>query len=543
MKKHILKLSLIALLGFGLFACGNNDTSSASSTPASSNTTSSTISNTTTSTTTSSTTSSATSSTTSSTTELKLSKVSEIKTIAKGTKVKFHATYQGKNNKLFSDSKLGNVWYGVFVADGNDWIQLFKCDEKLLTSDINIGDVIEVEGTTAHNTYSGVTTPEVSATSIKKVTDATITAGNWLTFNETNHPALTDEMLNKGAHIENALVTNVNTSSSGNKTIDFKLVDTTYQIHLNKNYTDVTIDSIANLAENDTFSCDTYVSANSGKYQFALANNFTSVKGEKVNVTGVTADAEISVAAGSSKKITASVEPSNATVKGLTYVSQNTDIATVDENGNVKGVAEGSTTVTVTSVDDTTKSATVNVTVVKAADTGNYTLISTHDFTTGTASAEFDATSAKAAFARNMTGTDSINSITSVTKVYDGNGMGGAKDGQFGLIKFGTSKANGSITIKFNTGVLVSKVVINCHSFYALSTKNPTNTENFIGVNDITPVAAPYNETATPENVEFVIENGSNEVTIKSYNPKGTSKGGRFVAYSISFYSSKAKKD
>lgn len=41
MKKHILKLSLIALLGFGLFACGNDDTSSASSTPASSNTTSS----------------------------------------------------------------------------------------------------------------------------------------------------------------------------------------------------------------------------------------------------------------------------------------------------------------------------------------------------------------------------------------------------------------------------------------------------------------------------------------------------------------------
>ena len=543
MKKHILKLSLIALLGFGLFACGNDNTSSTSTTPASSNTTSSTTSNTTTSTTTSSTTSSATSSTTSSATEeVKLSKVSEVKTIAKGTKVKFRATYQGKNNKVFEDSKLGNVWYGVFVADGNDWIQLFKCDEKLLTSDINIGDVIEVEGTTAHNTYSGVTTPEVSATSIKKVTDATITAGNWLTFNETNHPALTNEMLNKGAHIENALVTNVNTSSSGNKTIDFKLVDTTYQIHLNKNYTDVTIDSIANLAENDTFSCDTYVSANSGKYQFALANNFTSVKGEKVNVTGVTADAEISVAAGSSKKITASVEPSNATVKGLTYVSNNTEIATVDENGNVKGVAEGSTIVIVTSVDDTTKVATVNVKVLKAADTGNYTLISTHDFTTGTTSAEFNATTAKAAFARNMTGTDSINSITSVTKVYDGNGTGGAKDGQFGLIKFGTSKANGSITIKFNTGVLVSKVVINCHSFYK-NDSNSTNTTDFVAVNDLTPIAAPYNETATPENVEFVIENGSNEVTIKSYNPKNTSKGGRFVAYSISFYSSKAKKD
>lgn len=38
MKKHILKLSLIALLGFGLFACGNDNTSSTSTTPASSNT-------------------------------------------------------------------------------------------------------------------------------------------------------------------------------------------------------------------------------------------------------------------------------------------------------------------------------------------------------------------------------------------------------------------------------------------------------------------------------------------------------------------------
>ena len=541
MKKHILKLSLIALLGFGLFACGNDNTSSTSTTPASSNTESSSTASSSSSSSKASS-SSSSSSSSSVAEEVKLSKVSEVKTIAKGTKVKFRATYQGKNNKVFKDSKLGDVWFGAYVADGDDWMQLFKTNKDLITNDINIGDVIEVEGTTAHYTNSNVTTPEVSATSIKKVTDATITAGNWLTFNETNHPALTNEMLNKGAHIENALVTNVNTSNSGNKTIDFKLVDTTYQIHLNKNYTDVTIDSIANLAENDTFSCDTYVSVNNGKYQFALASNFTSVKGEKVNVTGVTADAKISVNVGLTKKITASVEPSNATVKGLTYVSQNTEIATVDANGYVKGVAVGSTTVTVTSVDDTTKSATVNVTVVKAADTGNYRLISTHDFTTGTTSAEFNATSAKAAFARNMTGTDSINSITSVTKVYDGNGLGGAKDGQFGLIKFGTKDKNGSITIKFNTGVLVSKVVINCHSFY-INDSNSTNTTDFVAVNDLTPVAAPYNATATPENVEFVIENGSNEVTIKSYNPKSTSKGGRFVAYSISFYSSKAKKD
>ena len=539
MKKHILKLSLIALLGFGLFACGNDNTSSTSSTPASSNTESSTSSSSAASSSSSSSKASSSSSSSSSSSvaeEVKLSKVSEVKTIAKGTKVKFRATYQGKNNKIFSDSKLGDVWFGAYVADGDDWMQLFKTNKDLITNDINIGDVIEVEGTTVHYTYSNVTIPEVSATSIKKVTDATITAGNWLTFNETNHPALTNEMLNKGAHIENALVTNVNTSSSGNKTIDFKLVDTTYQIHLNKNYTDVTIDSIANLAENDTFSCDTYVSASSGKYQFALANNFTSVKGEKVNVTGVTADAEISVAAGSSKKITASVEPSNATVKGLTYVSQNTEIATVDENGYVKGVAEGSTTVTVTSVDDTTKSTTVTVTVVKAADTGNYTLISTHDFTTGTANGTALTTAtAKTAFERNVTnGTSKIDSITNIANVYDGNGASGAKENQAGLIKFSTSKKNGSIEIKFNTGILVSKVVINCHAFYK-NENNGTNTSMYLAVNDLDKIAAPYNADATPEDIEFVIENGSNTVKINAT--------GRVVMYSISFYSLKAKKD
>ena len=451
------------------------------------------------------------------------------------------------NNKVYTFNGV-QQYTSYFLADGNEWTQLFQFDKNLVPEGINIGDIVEVEGTTAHytnkaNTY---TIPEVTPTSIKKVTDETIVAGNWMTINETFHEALTLDMLNKGAHIENAVVLEKTIDAKyGNVTIDFKFGETNYTLLLDSRYTDVEAAEIANLAQNDIFSCDTYVGVNSStsKAQFVYANNFTRTQGATVDVTGVTADAEISVVAGSSKKITASVTPSNATNKELTYTSNNTEIATVDTNGTVKGVAEGTTTITVASVADTTKSATVNVTVVKAADTGNYTLISTHDFTTGTTSAEFDATSARAAFARNMTGTDSINSITSVTKVYDGNGMGGAKDGQFGLIKFGASKANGSITIKFNTGVLVSKVVINCHSFYALSTKNPINTENFIGVNDITPVAAPYNETATPENVEFVIENGSNEVTIKSYNPKGTSKGGRFVAYSISFYSSKAKKD
>lgn len=86
---------------------------------------------------------------------------------------------------------------------------------------------------------------------------------------------------------------------------------------------------------------------------------------EKVKVTGVTADASITVEEQATKKITASVTPDNATVKGLTYTSNNTEIATVSDDGAVTGVKAGETTITVTSKDDPTKTATVNVSVTK----------------------------------------------------------------------------------------------------------------------------------------------------------------------------------
>lgn len=86
---------------------------------------------------------------------------------------------------------------------------------------------------------------------------------------------------------------------------------------------------------------------------------------EKVHVTGVTADASITVEEQATKKITASVTPDNATNKNLTYTSNNAEIATVSENGTVTGVKAGETTITVASKDDPTKIATVNVTVTK----------------------------------------------------------------------------------------------------------------------------------------------------------------------------------
>ena len=65
------------------------------------------------------------------------------------------------------------------------------------------------------------------------------------------------------------------------------------------------------------------------------------------SVTGVkVSPATASIAAGSSKTIRASVEPSTATSKGVTWYSSNEKVATVNSRGIVIGVAPGTATIT-----------------------------------------------------------------------------------------------------------------------------------------------------------------------------------------------------
>ncbi len=100
------------------------------------------------------------------------------------------------------------------------------------------------------------------------------------------------------------------------------------------------------------------VTTANGKSAICVLN----VTGENVNVEEIklnTNKSEIKV--GNSEQIIATVSPSNATNRNLTWTSSDPSVAKVDSNGVVTGLKEGTVTITVTSADGKTSSCTVNV--------------------------------------------------------------------------------------------------------------------------------------------------------------------------------------
>lgn len=82
-----------------------------------------------------------------------------------------------------------------------------------------------------------------------------------------------------------------------------------------------------------------------------------------VPVLGVTLDKQtMNLTAGSTGSLTATINPTNAANKSLTWTSDNTAVATVNENGVVTAVAEGTAKITVKTVDGE-KTAVCTVTV------------------------------------------------------------------------------------------------------------------------------------------------------------------------------------
>lgn len=105
--------------------------------------------------------------------------------------------------------------------------------------------------------------------------------------------------------------------------------------------------------------------------------NYTATCTVNVDVahpTGVSLNkSTISLQIGGNETLTATVAPSNASDKSVTWESSNTGVATVDANGKVVGIAAGEATITVKTVDGN-KTTTCTVTVTAGPPVPSTTL-------------------------------------------------------------------------------------------------------------------------------------------------------------------------
>ena len=93
-----------------------------------------------------------------------------------------------------------------------------------------------------------------------------------------------------------------------------------------------------------------------------------TVASPAVPVSSVTLECDsMLLGKGQSSEIRASVEPSDATNKALTYSSSDTSIASVDANGVVTGIAAGTAVITVTAADGSNQQAVMSVQVYDIA--------------------------------------------------------------------------------------------------------------------------------------------------------------------------------
>ncbi|QNL98168.1 Ig-like domain-containing protein [Treponema sp. Marseille-Q4132] len=92
-----------------------------------------------------------------------------------------------------------------------------------------------------------------------------------------------------------------------------------------------------------------------------------TVKVKFIHIESITLDkTELNLLSGESSKLTATINPANASNKKITWASDNSGIAEVDQDGNVRGKAEGTAVITATT-EDGNKTVSCNVTVEKGA--------------------------------------------------------------------------------------------------------------------------------------------------------------------------------
>jgi uncharacterized protein YjdB len=144
------------------------------------------------------------------------------------------------------------------------------------------------------------------------------------------------------------IIPKISPSNAANKSVDWSSSDTKI----------ATIDSdglISAIAAGTTI-ITAKAKDQSGKYGSCVV----TVK-NPVLISGIVLS-DISISIGSSAKLSTKISPSNATNKTLEWLSSNTNVAIVDQNGIVTGVAAGTTTITAKAKDESGKNAQCTIT-------------------------------------------------------------------------------------------------------------------------------------------------------------------------------------
>ena len=113
-----------------------------------------------------------------------------------------------------------------------------------------------------------------------------------------------------------------------------------------------TVDANGKVTAKSLGMADITVTTKDGGYTATCRVGVVRRPAGDVSVTGVTLNkTTLKLSKGASETLTATVAPTNATNKKVTWTSSDPAVATVDASGKVTGVAKGTATITVTTED------------------------------------------------------------------------------------------------------------------------------------------------------------------------------------------------
>lgn len=275
-------------------------------------------------------------------TNLTLSKLSELKSMTEGKKVKSRGYVMGYTETPRSDSE-PELYDKVFVADGEDYFILYKVLPEQLTG-INVGDLIEFTGYIKKFKQSDVTTYETTTNVITKLTETDSSIVKPTATELTSSSAaftFGQDNISKAYKINHGVVISNTKNSSGNMTVKFTLGLNEYELFMDKRDYDITKDPFTKLIPGAVFNANV----------FAAATNFFCPS--NIEITG-----EQEVLIMDKKEGTINIHGNDKTLQlNATYAGgTNTDpivwsssvesVATVDKNGLVTAFAVGETIIT-----------------------------------------------------------------------------------------------------------------------------------------------------------------------------------------------------